>query len=492
MSLEDPGKARRLLLTGYRLQEKRLLFFSDKKLPKSGQYVARIVMKNIIQALSKPENSAMVSIFVPGELLTAAGLTPYSVEAMSCFIAGTRCEQTFLRKTEEEGFPETMCSYHRVFLGAALSGLVPKPKCMIYTNLACDSNMMTFPYLKQKNMLPGFFIDVPYDKNEDSVKYVADQLRELKAFLEDVTGKKISEEAVRQAVNNSNQAAAYYHEQLALRKEHDPVTSLTNELYAIFMCHLMAGSQEAVKYTKLLLEDVKKAVRQAVNNSNQAAAYYHEQLALRKEHDPVTSLTNELYAIFMCHLMAGSQEAVKYTKLLLEDVKKAPKSEGLHILWMHMMPFLQEPVKDIFNYSDQIHISACDFVADGLQKTHYEDPYESMAEKMVNCIYNGSVKQRIQKAKELAAQTNVDGGILFTHWGCKGTIGASSLIKGSLEEAGIPTMILDGDGCNPANSSDGQISTRLQAYMEMLKVNKAEKYAANHGKGAGSDDTLCL
>ena len=157
-----------------------------------------------------------------------------------------------------------------------------------------------------------------------------------------------------------------------------------------------------------------------------------------------------------------------------------------------MMPFLQEPVKDIFNYSDQIHISACDFVADGFQNTHYEDPYESMAEKMVNCIYNGSVRQRIQKAKELAAQTNVDGGILFTHWGCKGTIGASSLIKGSLEEAGIPTMILDGDGCNPANSSDGQISTRLQAYMEMLKVNKAEKYAANHGKGAGSDDTLCL
>ena len=91
---------------------------------------------------------------------------------------------------------------------------------------------------------------------------MADQLRELKAFLEDVTGKKISEEAVRQAVNNSNQAAAYYHEQLALRKEHDPVTSLTNELYAIFMCHLMAGSQEAVKYTKLLLEDVKKGTEE--------------------------------------------------------------------------------------------------------------------------------------------------------------------------------------------------------------------------------------
>ena len=69
-------------------------------------YVARVVMKNIIQSLSEPENAAMVSIFVPGELVMAAGLTPYSVEAMSCFMAGTKCEQTFLRKTEEEGFAE--------------------------------------------------------------------------------------------------------------------------------------------------------------------------------------------------------------------------------------------------------------------------------------------------------------------------------------------------------------------------------------------------
>ena len=232
---------------------------------------------------------------------------------------------------------------------------------------------------------------------------------------------------------------------------------------------------------KKFLEDVtgkkisEQSVQRAVANSNEAASYYSRQLALRKDHDPVTSLTNELYAIFMCHLLAGSQESLKYTKMLLEDVKKAPKGEGLHILWMHMMPFLQEPVKDIFNYSDQIHISACDFVADGFQKTHYEDPYESMAEKMVNCIYNGSVRQRIQKAKELAAQTNVDGGILFTHWGCKGTIGASSLIKNSLENAGLPTMVLDGDGCNPANSSDGQVSTRLQAYLEMLEKSREEK-----------------
>ena len=35
-------------------------------------------------------------------------------------------------------------------------------------------------------------------------------------------------------------------------------------------------------------------------------------------------------------------------------------------------------------------------------------------------------------------------------------------------------MILDGDGCNPANTSGGQVSTRLQAFIEMLEKAKSE------------------
>lgn len=256
---KDPVKARKILLAGYRLQEKRLALFPDRKLPMSGQYVAKIVMNNIIQALAKPENAAMVSIFVPGELLTAAGLTPYSVEALSCFIAGTKCEQAFLRQTEKEGFPETMCSYHRVFLGAALNGIVPKPKCMVYTNLACDGNMMTFPYLKERYEIPSFYIDVPYEKNYDSVMYVAKQLRELKSFLQDVTGREITEESVKKAVDKSKIASNNYYRQLHLRKGHDIASTLTNELYALFMCHLLAGTDESVRYTQLLRDDVRRA-----------------------------------------------------------------------------------------------------------------------------------------------------------------------------------------------------------------------------------------
>ena len=408
---EHPEIARNLLLTGYRLQDTKLRYFPNKKLPSSGQYVAEIVMRNMIQALSKPENAAMVSIFCPGELITAAGLKPYSVEALSCFMTGTKCEQAFLAQTQQEGFPETMCSYHRIFLGTALNGFMPKPKCMLYTNLACDGNMMTFPFLKEHYQVPAFFIDVPYEKNPESVHYVADQLRDAKKFLEDTTSREITDESL----------------------------------------------------------------KKALANSNQAAKYYQRQLSLRKDRNPATTLTNELYAIFMCQLLAGSPEALKYTKLLYRDVQKAPKDDGIGIVWMHIMPFMQAPVQQVFNFSDKVHFRACDFVYAGFRVLKEEDPYEAMAHKMVYSIYNGSVQERIQEAIRVAKLTHSDGIILFAHWGCKSTIGASPLIKKELEAAGFPTLVLDGDGVNPANTSDGQVSTRLNAFIEMLEEKRREK-----------------
>lgn len=53
-----------------------------------------------------------------------------------------------------------------------------------------------------------------------------------------------------------------------------------------------------------------------------------------------------------------------------------------------------------------MHIRACDFIADGFQEMHAEDPYEAMAEKMVYCIYNGSVKQRIEEVNDLPESRN--------------------------------------------------------------------------------------
>ena len=61
-----------------------------------------------------------------------------------------------------------------------------------------------------------------------------------------------------------------------------------------------------------------------------------------------------------------------------------------------------------------------------------------------------------------------DGAVWFGHWGCKHTLGAAQLAKKKFEEAGLPLLILDGDGCDRSHGGEGQTSTRLGAFLEML------------------------
>ena len=101
--------------------------------------------------------------------------------------------------------------------------------------------MMTFPYLKENTAVRASILMFHMKKRSLQSNMLQIKLKELKHFLEDITEKKITEEAVENAVTNSRKAAAHFKSQLALRKDHDPVTSLTNELYAIFYVSSAGG-----------------------------------------------------------------------------------------------------------------------------------------------------------------------------------------------------------------------------------------------------------
>ena len=76
--------------------------------------------------------------------------------------------------------------------------------------------------------------------------------------------------------------------------------------------------------------------------------------------------------------------------------------------------------------------------------------------------------RRADRALKMAKTVGADGAILFCHWGCKETCGASPVIADALESAGIPVLILSGDGVDRRNSPDGQAGTRISAFLEML------------------------
>ena len=161
-------------------------------------------------------------------------------------------------------------------------------------------------------------------------------------------------------------------------------------------------------------------------------------------------------------------------------MKKLPKRrEGLRILWVHTLPYWQESLCRIFDYNDRVEIAVCDMDIDididAPEDLTWTDPYRTMAEYLIRNWYNGPSQRRVGRTLEYAEKMKADGIIYFCHWGCKQSSGGSVLLKEEMQNKGIPMLILDGDGIDKRNSHDGQIKTRLEAFLEMLDTEKEEE-----------------
>jgi benzoyl-CoA reductase/2-hydroxyglutaryl-CoA dehydratase subunit BcrC/BadD/HgdB len=135
---------------------------------------------------------------------------------------------------------------------------------------------------------------------------------------------------------------------------------------------------------------------------------------------------------------------------------------------MHTMPNWQDSMRDILE-NGHCELVGADTSVDCLLDMNPEKPYESMAHRVVQTAYNGPAQRRIDTALHYAKAARADGVVVFCHWGCKQTLGLSQLAKQTMEDAGLPTLVLDGDGCDARNVADGQMVTRVNAFLEQLE-----------------------
>jgi benzoyl-CoA reductase/2-hydroxyglutaryl-CoA dehydratase subunit BcrC/BadD/HgdB len=76
----------------------------------------------------------------------------------------------------------------------------------------------------------------------------------------------------------------------------------------------------------------------------------------------------------------------------------------------------------------------------------------------------------------ICKEWNLDGAILNYQIGCRdisvGTLKSSELIK---QELGIPSLVLESDLTDPRHLSVEAVRSRVEAFAEVLKANKAAK-----------------
>lgn len=406
---EHPLAAFRMIKTGLALEHFRSVHLADKKIPAAYRYLNTYAVDEVRAALKTPERSVWANIFAPVEILQCFGVHVLSIECLSSFLSGFTIENYFLDYAENEGIAPTLCSYHKNFIGAIDSGVIPPAAFAVTTSTICDGNINTFRHLSEKHHVPAFLIDVPDSYSEEAEQYVVEQLSELIQALQDTFHQKLDRNKLSRVLERENESKECY----------------------------------------------ERFIKQ-----------------MRTKAYPST-LTLQMYMLFASHMNIGTPEILRFYKQLEAEVKTAPEFHGKNILWVHLLPYYQETLKSYFNVTEGYQIQAIEMNLDYRTPLDPAHPLESLARKMINNIYTGSYERKAELVKELALDLDPDGIINFCHWGCKQSSGGVMILKEKLLEINKPLLILDGDGMDRRNSHDGQIKTRFEAFLEVMEQHSA-------------------
>lgn len=403
-AINRPEKSWDKILLGFRANKWRMKLLPNRNLSRGYQKLETMMMSLVADSLSREGSYVWGNIFAPCELMQCFGLHTLSIECLSCYMSGYRLEDYFIDYAQNIGIAPTLCSYHKTFVGGVESKVVKKPEYAVTTSLSCDGNLNTFRYLEKKAHVPFTFLDVPYSDDKESIAYLADQLRAFTKVLEERTGKTFQEEKLQKILRTENETR--------------------RELKKFF------------EYQK---------------------NYYYP-----------GELISHLYMMMGMHLLIGTEEFLDLIRFMNEEIQQGEPFTGKKILWIHLLPFYQESLKEYFNSNRDYQIIASDIILDFMDELDTEHPFEALAGKIIKNLYNGSYAHKAEMIGQLADRLKPDAVIHFCHWGCKQASGGSILLKEKMQKMNIPMLILDGDGIDKRNSHDGQIKTRLEAFLELI------------------------
>ena len=403
-AINRPEKSWDKILLGFRANKWRMKLLPNRNLSRGYQKLETMMMSLVADSLSRGGSYVWGNIFAPCELMQYFDPHTLSIECLSCYMSGYHLEDYFIDYAQNIGIAPTLCSYHKTFVGGVESKVVKKPEYAVTTSLSCDGNLNTFRYLEKKAHVPFTFLDVPYSDDKESVAYLADQLRAFTKVLEERTGKTFQEEKLQKILRTENETR--------------------RELKKFF------------EYQK---------------------NYYYP-----------GELISHLYMMMGMHLLIGTEEFLDLIRFMNEEIQQGEPFTGKKILWIHLLPFYQESLKEYFNSNRDYQIIASDIILDFMDELDTEHPFEALAGKIIKNLYNGSYAHKAEMIGQLADRLKPDAVIHFCHWGCKQASGGSILLKEKMQKMNIPMLILDGDGIDKRNSHDGQIKTRLEAFLELI------------------------
>ncbi|MCL0076952.1 2-hydroxyacyl-CoA dehydratase family protein [Dehalococcoidia bacterium] len=245
--------------------------------------VDKMYIEGVQAALAgKPVAWCMLNWWEGDPILRAMEVTPVYPENYGTVCAAVGAAQEYLGISDAEGFPTHLCGYGRNCLGYAAKmvdeGQVPsqapiggmaKPTLMMGSSGLCDARYKWFQALRRYWDVPVWVLEFPHPgPNEiflegtidNSVRYMAAELKEFVNFLERLLGKKMDWDRLRELLNNQEQVLQVWWETNELRKAiPDPMHA--RDFWTIMApCLYGATEKESLEGYKRVFQEVRARV----------------------------------------------------------------------------------------------------------------------------------------------------------------------------------------------------------------------------------------
>ena len=376
--------------------------------------------KYFYQTYKNEDRVVWTSLFVPSEILFGMGLLPFSLEVGAALSACGGHSSRGLMEADSEGVPMDVCSFHKSALGFAYKGYMPRPIAHAATSSICDSNLKMIKICEPITGKKTLVLDVPYELSSESVRYLTGQLRNLVKGLEEISGRKMDPERLRKTIETANTARQRMLEVNETRVSPFAPLPGTRALGFMLPSHMLSGSRIAEEfYTRLSLE-------------------------LRQ-------------------------------KVKAEEERGSKPDRKIRLLWLELKPYFKTEIPAKVDVSSDTKIAFEEVNYVYWDELDPDRPYESLARKLISNPNNGPLERRIKVIKKLVSKYDIDGAVVFSQWGCRRNNAAVPTIKKELYREGVPVLNIDGDCVDDHNVMAGQVNTRFEGFLEMLKAGRHEQ-----------------
>ncbi len=367
------------------------------------------------EAYQQKKPVAWTSAFFPSEIVYFFDLVPFAPEAAAGTSASLDLAPDLLKQSDHMGIASDSCSFHRCAAAGTTLEYFPLPDFLMASSHLCDGAPRLFQYMASRYNKPLFLLDVPFRENEDSLKYVAEQLADITRNLERQTGQNLTGERIKKVFEFSNRARRYQLEISRLRQQIPSPMNGEEGLSYIYLTLLGQGHPETPEIYRTLAEELQTIV----NN---------------------------------------------------EAVQSTPgEEEKFRLIWLHLRPYYSSEMISYLEKELKQKI-----VAEEMNYVYWppldpEKPFLSLAQKILAHPGLGPIGRRLKTIEKMCQDYQAHGVVHFSHWGCRQSAGGTMFMKKKLREKGIPFLALDGDCIDGTSFPWGQTLTRIEGFQEVLE-----------------------